>query len=144
MSNASGTPIRPSTVAATAQIGAGSLVPVPNGFGTPVRPATVAATVEIGAIRWVTDPVGISDAIDVELVPGRDRRALVQITREEWTPVHVQVLCWRIVTACIVGLVLEESFLPLWLAGDPQALPILLDVLALWYAVDRGLRRRLP
>ena len=103
-----------------------------------------AATVEVGAIRWVTDPVGISDGIDLELVPGRERRALVHIPRQEWTPVHVQVLYRRIATWWVVGVVLDRSFLPLWLAGDPEALPVLLDVLALGFGADAWLRRRLP
>jgi hypothetical protein len=104
------------------------------------RPPTAA--IEIGAIRWVTNPVGISDGIDLELVPGRERRALVHIPREEWTPVHVQVLCWRIVTWCIVGLILDESFLPLWLARDPQALLALIEVIGAGIWVDDRLRRR--
>jgi hypothetical protein len=40
--------------------------------------------------------------------------ALVHIPREEWTPVHVQVLCWRIVTWCVGGVVLDWSFLSGW------------------------------
>jgi hypothetical protein len=103
-----------------------------------------AATVEVGAIRWVTDPVGISDGIHLELVPGRERRALVHVRREEWTPVHVQVLCWRIVTWCVVGVVLDRSFLPLWLAGDPEALPTLIAIIGAGIWADDRLHRRLP
>lgn len=72
------------------------------------------------------------------------RRALVHVPREEWTAVHVQVLCWRIVTWWAVGVVLHESFLPLWLARDPQALPTLIAVVAAGFGVDDRLRRRLP
>jgi hypothetical protein len=115
-----------------------------NAFKPPVRPATVAATVEIGAVRWVTDPVGISDSIHVELVPGHERRALVHIPREEWTALQMQILCWRIVTWWAVGVVLYDSFLPLWLAGDHQALPTLITVIAAGIGVDDRLRRRLP
>jgi hypothetical protein len=102
-----------------------------------------AATVEVGAIRWVTDPVGVSDGIDLELVPGRERRALVHIPREEWTPVHVRLLCWRIVTWCVVGVVLDRSFLPL-LAGDPEALPTLIAIIGAGIWADDRLHRRLP
>ena len=118
-----------------------------NASGTPIRPSTVAATVEIGAIRWVpVDGRITSDwsepATATTLAGGApaERRALVHVPREEWTAVHVQVLCWRIVTWCAVGVVLHESFLPLWLARDPQALPTLIAVVAAGFGVDDRLR----
>jgi hypothetical protein len=122
-----------------------------NASGTPIRPSTVAATVEIGAIRWVpVDGRITSDwsepATATTLAGGApaERRALVHVPREEWTAVHVQVLCWRVVTWWAVGVVLHESFLPLWLARDPQALPTLIAVVAAGFGVDDRLRRRLP
>jgi hypothetical protein len=135
-------------------VAGGTLLPMPNASASLTAAGVTrsggraaltvgAAAVEVGAVRWVTDPAGISDSIHLELVPGQERRALVHVPREEWTAVHIQVLCWRIVTWWAVGVVLHESFLPLWLAGDPQALPILLDVLALGVGADAWLRRRL-
>jgi hypothetical protein len=83
-------------------------------------------------------------ATTLALVPGRERRALVHIPREEWTAVRMQVLCLRVMTGFVVGVVLDRSFVPLWLAGDPEALPTLLGVVWAWGEVDAWLRRRLP
>jgi hypothetical protein len=121
-----------------------------NAFGTPVRPSTVAATVEIGAIRWVPADGRItshwSEPATVTTLAGggpAERRALVHVPRQEWTAVHVQVLCWRIVTWWAVGVVLHESVLPLLVTGDPEALPTAITVIGAGFWVNDRLRRRL-
>jgi hypothetical protein len=80
-----------------------------NASGRPV------AAVEIGAIRWVSADGRITSdwsepatVTTPALVPGRERRALFHVPREEWTGLHLQVLCWRIVTWWAVGVVLTN------------------------------------
>jgi hypothetical protein len=126
------------------------------------------ATIEIGAIRWIpgdgritsgwSEPVTVTTlpggapamqtttravGLDAVLVPGRERRALIHVPREEWTALHVQVLCWRIVTWWAVGVVLHESVLPLLVTGDPEALPTAITVIGAGFWVNDRLRRRL-
>jgi hypothetical protein len=116
-----------------------------NAFGplAAVGVTTSTGTVNLAGPRITSDWSEPATATTLALVPGRERRALFHVPREEWTAVHVQVLCWRILTWWAVGVVLHESVLPLLVTGDPEALPTAITVIGAGFWVNDRLRRRL-